>query len=241
MVLQVNERCYQAPLPPVLSEEHEQSGPLAPAACPRLPCYCGPVRHPLVFRPLPRGTGYRAYLAPPISRGDEEGFSSCLARPGHRAVAPTPPEWPVAPASLRRSMRPSPSGCGLGLRGFALSGPPLRSLAVRPGDSLAIPRMALSMGFRILVSRHPTIQATGRLAITPVGLTPTERASLRWTHNRACGLPAHGSPITVSHRHARGKPRLARRPSRHRRNPGAQERGSSLAAIPSEASPSAAG
>jgi hypothetical protein len=37
-------------------------------------------------------------------------------------------------------MLPSPlSGCGLGLRGFAFSGPPVRSLALRPGDSLTIP------------------------------------------------------------------------------------------------------
>src|SRR5215467_16215403 len=32
------------------------------------------------------------FPAPPISRRDEEGFSSCLARPCHRAVATTPPE-----------------------------------------------------------------------------------------------------------------------------------------------------
>ena len=133
---------------------------------------------------FPVVAGYTAYLAPAVSRWDEDGFSSCLARPGHRAVAPTPPEWPVAPASLRRVMRPSPSGCGLGLRGDSLSGPPLRSLSLRPGDSLAIPQMALSMGFRGWVSRSPTIQATGRLALTPVGLPPTERASLCWTHIR---------------------------------------------------------
>ena len=103
-------------------------------------------------------------------------------------------------------MRPSSYGWGLGLRGFALSGPPLRSLAVRPGDSLAIPKMALSMGFRVLVSLHPTIQATGRLAVTPVGLPPTERASLRWTHNRTCGSPASGSRTGVTPRHAQASP-----------------------------------
>ena len=200
MVVQVNGRCYQAPLPPLLSEEHEQSGPLAPAACPRLRRYYGPVRHPLVFRPLPRGTGYRAYLAPPISRGDEEGFSSCLARPGHRAVALTPPEWPVATASLRRVIRPSPPDYGLGLRSFALSRLPLRSLAVRPGDSLAIPKMAVSMGFRGWVSRPPTIQATGRLALPPVGLPPTERASLGWTHNPAGRFAAPGFPARFAPR-----------------------------------------
>src|SRR5713101_4147693 len=79
--------------------------------------YYEPVLHPLAFHPLPRGTGYRAYLAPPLSRRDEEGFSSCSACPGHRAVAPTPPECPAASATLRRVLRPSPSAGGLGLQG----------------------------------------------------------------------------------------------------------------------------
>src|SRR5205823_6267552 len=39
---------------------------------------------------------------------DEEGFSSCLAHPCHRAAAITPPECPATSASLRRSMPPSP-------------------------------------------------------------------------------------------------------------------------------------
>ena len=50
--------------------------------------------------------------------------------------------------SFRLIMLPSPYGWGLGLRGFSLSGPPVRSLSLRPGDSLTIPRIALSMGFR---------------------------------------------------------------------------------------------
>ena len=48
------------------------------------------------------------------------------------------------------------------------------------------------MGFRVLVSRHPAIQATGLLTVTPAGLSPAEHASLRWTHNRAGGYSAHG-------------------------------------------------
>src|SRR5207245_150496 len=42
--------------------------------------------------------------------------------------------------------------------------------------------MVSSMGFRAWVSRRPAIQATGRLAIAPVGLPPTEHVCLRWTH-----------------------------------------------------------
>ena len=59
----------------------------------------------------------------------------------------------------------------------------MRSLALRPGDSLTALKAALSMGFRLLVSRQPAIQATRFLALALVGLTPTENASLRWTHN----------------------------------------------------------
>ncbi len=38
-------------------------------------------------------------------------------------------------ASLRQTLLPSPYGCRLGLRGFALSGPPVRLLPLRSGDS----------------------------------------------------------------------------------------------------------
>ena len=51
----------------------------------------GPIRHPLAVCPLPRVAGYRANVAPPLSRWGEEGFSSRSTRPGHRAVALTPP------------------------------------------------------------------------------------------------------------------------------------------------------
>lgn len=58
----------------------------------------------------------------------------------------------------------------------------MRSLSLRPDDPLTALKTALSMGFRLLVSRQPATQATGLLALTLVGLTPTENASLRWTH-----------------------------------------------------------
>jgi hypothetical protein len=66
----------------------------------------------------------------------------------------------------------------------------MRSLSLRPGNSLTIPRMALSMGFRYLVSLLPAIQATELHALTLTGLTPVEHTSLGWTHNAACGFPA---------------------------------------------------
>jgi len=67
--------------------------------------------------------------------------------------------------------------------GLFLSGPPVGSLALRPGDSLTIPKMALSIGFMYFVSSTHAIQATGFLTSTPTGLSPAEHASLCWTHS----------------------------------------------------------
>jgi len=66
----------------------------------------------------------------------------------------------------------------------------MSSLALRPGDSLTIPKMASSMGFRASVSLLPAIRATGLLAATPAGLTPAERISVTLdapTHSKARG------------------------------------------------------
>ena len=145
-----------------------------------------------------------AYLAPPVSRRDEEGFSSGSTCPGHRAVAPTPPEGPAASAALRRSLLPSPSSWGLGLRGYSLSGPPLRSLTLRPGDSPAIPKMTVSMGFRSFGFPPACHPSYGASALTPAGLTPAEPISLTWTHNRTGRFPASGSR-TRPHAFAHGK------------------------------------
>src|SRR5260221_14030863 len=57
-------------------------------------------------------------------------------------------------------MLPSPRIRGLGLRSQILSRPPLGSLALRPGDSLTIPKMALSVGFIRFVSSTDASQAT---------------------------------------------------------------------------------
>ena len=78
-------------LPSPMLETLQMAGPLRSADITPLHRYYGPSRHPLVFGRLPGFAGYTAYLAPTISRRDEEGFSSCLACPCHRAVASTPP------------------------------------------------------------------------------------------------------------------------------------------------------
>ncbi len=57
------------------------------------------------------------------------------------------------------------------------------SLTLRPGNSLTVPKTALSVSFTRFVSSTDVTQATGLLTLAPVGLTPTEHASLRWTHS----------------------------------------------------------
>ena len=56
------------------------------------------------------------------------------------------------------------------------------SLALRPGDSLTILTMALSASFIRFVSSTGCDSSYGALTFTPVGLSPTEHTSLRWTH-----------------------------------------------------------
>jgi hypothetical protein len=163
------------------------AGPLRSAGATPPPRYSGRLRHSLAVHPFPRDTRYGADHAPPLSRRDEEGFSSCAMRPGPRAVALTPPEWPAAPASLRRSMQPSLSHHGLGLRGFtsfeatcAITPVSARGLAGHPEDGGVD-------GLQRFGSPPPAIQATGPLALAPTGLIPVERARLRWTHDGRSG------------------------------------------------------
>src|SRR5262244_1016929 len=97
-------------------------------------------------------------------------------------------------------MQPSPDSRGLGLRSSFLSRPPLGSPALRPGDSLTIPRMALSVSFIRFVSSADATDATELLTPTLVGLTPTEHVSLRWTHycpNAMRAAPSGLSGISV--------------------------------------------
>src|SRR5215467_13704487 len=78
-------------------------------------------------------------------------------------------------APMSCCLRPIIEGSAFGL--FFLSRPLLGSPTLRPGDSLTIPRMALSVGFIRFVSSTNATQATGSLTLSPVGLSPTEHAS----------------------------------------------------------------
>ena len=107
-----------SPLPPCFQSRYRQQGRFPP---PALPGFTGTTNPSATLSPvsrLPGAPGYTAYLAPPISRRGEEGFSSCLARPRYRAVATTPPECRSALASLRYAMLLSSRTWGLSLRVF---------------------------------------------------------------------------------------------------------------------------
>jgi hypothetical protein len=75
-------RCHVAPASH-LSEDSQTVGSLRSTGIPPLHHSYGLLRHPLLFRRFPEVAGYTTSLAPPVSRWDEEGFSSCLACPAH--------------------------------------------------------------------------------------------------------------------------------------------------------------
>ena len=119
---------------PCCQSHYRQRGRFPPPALPGFPGTTNPSATLSPVSRLPVLPVIRPTFAPPISRRGEEGFSSCLSRPRHRAVATTPPECRSASASLRCVILLSSSEGGLSLPGFDVSGPPLRSLALRPGD-----------------------------------------------------------------------------------------------------------
>src|SRR5262249_6934290 len=149
-----------SPLPSRLEDVRCSKAPLLHGCYP-LPRYYEPGRRRLVFSRFPGGTGYTAALLPRFLRGTRT--VSPVARQVLVTVLPltTPPECQTASVSARSAMLPSPHPRGLGLRSFFfLSRPPLGSRALRPGDSLTIPRMASSVGFIRFVSFTNATQAT---------------------------------------------------------------------------------
>ena len=84
-----------------------------------------------------------------------------LSKVRHRAVATTPPECRSASASLRYAMLPSSFGCGLGLRGLHFRGHLCVHSRYGPVTRRPPFTMAVSMGFKALVSFLLAIQTTG--------------------------------------------------------------------------------
>ena len=120
-----------SPLPRLLTKELCAAGPLCSTGVAPFQRYYGPSRHRLVFDRFPGASGYAVYLAPSISRRDEDGFSSCLACPCHRAVPTTPPQGCASsdslathPVAFVRHEKTRPLGS------IFLSGPPMGSLVL---------------------------------------------------------------------------------------------------------------
>src|SRR5271166_3881573 len=180
-------------LPSRLRRRYKQKGPFAPRTLLRFLDHTDPsaTLSPSIdfpVEPVIRSTLLRRFLtgtrrASPVARHVLAAVLSLPPRQGEGAV----------PVSLRRPMLPSP------LRLQARPLVPLNfeatfAFTVVTARRLVIsPRKTLSIGFRVLVTRHPAIQTTGLPTFTPAGLSPAEHASLRWTHNRAGGFP---KPLT---------------------------------------------
>jgi hypothetical protein len=158
---------------PSFGRQRDFNPPEQRAAQRTLPAPPPPSRLP----PLSRCFRLYGLLLRPLPRRDEEGFSSCSVHPYHRAVATTPPECRAASVSCVASccLRPTSGGSASGVRRFEAT---LRSLSLRPDDSLTILTMALSIDFQSLVSLPLAIQATGLLTVALVGLSPTENTCL---------------------------------------------------------------
>ena len=166
-----------------------QQGPIAPRALPRFVATPGLAATVSSSADFPGFTGYTPDLLHRLLDGTRT--VSPVARHALVTVLPltTPPEWQTASSArgLSCCLRPEREGSASGI--IFLSRPPLGSLALRPGNSLAIPRMAWSVGFIRFVSSTDATQATKVLTFPPVGLSPTEHASLSWTHSFAKTAP----------------------------------------------------
>jgi hypothetical protein len=167
------------PCLPCWRRSHEQQGPLAPRALPRFIATTNPSATVSSSADFPGDTGYTAYLAPPISRRDEDGFSSCSAHPCHRAAPTTPPERIDASVRIRRSVLPSPNTRRLGLRSNLCRGHLWVHLRCGPVTRSPSSRWLCQSASDHSVSLLSATQATGLLTSALAGFSPAECASLR--------------------------------------------------------------
>ncbi len=159
-----------------------QQGPFAPRALPRFCATTDPAATVSSSADFPGSPVIRPILLRRFLDGTRT--ASPVARHVLVTVLPLRPRW----SDLSRQSACETSCClrpqteGSASRVYFLSRPPVSSLPLRPGDSLTLPKRALSVGFTRFVSSTDATQATGFLTVTPVGLSPTEHASLDWTH-----------------------------------------------------------
>ena len=128
---------------------------------------------PSRLRPLSRCAGYTAYLAPPISRRDEEGLSSCLARPCHHAVDNHP-----AGVSHRLSL-------------FAMSHAAFAIAIASSASGAKVSRPPLvRLRYGLVTRRHPYDGVVGRLQ-GPGFPTATLLPKLRGSDSYPGGTDSH--------------------------------------------------
>jgi hypothetical protein len=112
------------PCLPCWPKSYEQQGPFAPRELPRLVATTGPSATLSSSADFPVVPVIRPTQLPPFPVGTRRvsPVARCVlvAVPSLR----TPPERPAASIGLRRVVLPSPYSCGLGLRDYALTGPP---------------------------------------------------------------------------------------------------------------------
>src|SRR5450432_1402368 len=161
--------------------QYKTVGPLRSTDIAPLHRYYGPVRHPLAFPPISRFRRLYGFLLRRFRDGTRR--ASPVARCILVIVLPLPPRQSVRRigqlATFHAAFALSTGARPLRQR---VSGSPVRSLSLRPNDSLTIPRMALSIDFRGSVSFPPGYPSYRTLTFVLVGLTPTEYTSLCWTY-----------------------------------------------------------
>src|SRR5262249_43368841 len=112
------------PCLPCWPKSYEQQGPFAPRELPRLVATTGPSATLSSSADFPVVPVIRPTQLPPFPVGTRR------VSPVARCVLvivlslTTPPERHAATIGLRRAVLPSPYSCGLGLRDYALTGPP---------------------------------------------------------------------------------------------------------------------
>lgn len=123
------------PCLPCDQKNYKQQGRFAPRALLRLVATTDPSDSLSPSARFPGVPGYTAYLAPPISQRDEEGLSSCSARPCHHAVDNHPAgvfQRISHFALVHVAFTVAIAGSASRAESFEATS---RSLALRPGDS----------------------------------------------------------------------------------------------------------
>ncbi len=155
---------------------------MAPRALPRFIATTSPTATVSSSADFPGDAGYTTYPAPPISRWDEDGFSSCSAHPCHRAAPTTPPERIDASVRIRRSVLPSLKHRKLGLWSHLCRGHLWVHLRCGPVTRSPSRGWLCQSASDHLVSLLSATQATGFLTLAPAGLSPLNAPALSWTH-----------------------------------------------------------